>query len=93
MTDNYSTTISSFADSQRFLIVLSLPGVYLTEDATQWQKETVEVFRGILQDVVDGQSSTLIIPSDTDENNSRLFTVEIHNYFAANNSNFEIKGN
>src|SRR5690606_27157109 len=61
----------------RGLKVLRIPARYMSETASEEEKQTYEAFQKALALLHKGEQSGIIIPSDTDENKERLFDFSL----------------
>jgi len=61
----------------RGLKVLRIPARYMSESASEEEKETYEAFQKAMALLHKGEQSGIIIPSDTDENKNQLFDFSL----------------
>lgn len=73
--EKYEST--SIAQDLRGLKVIKIPPRYLSEDATEDEKQTAEAFREILRSLHAGEQSGVLIPTAYDETGKPLFDFEL----------------
>lgn len=61
----------------RGLKKIKLPARYMSEDATEAEKATYEVFKEMLRGLHNGEQSGVIIPSETDDQGKPLFEFSL----------------
>lgn len=61
------------------LLVLGVPGTYLRDSASKYQKETLKQYKTYLDEILNGTRRAIVLPTDTDENGNKLFTLEVYN--------------
>lgn len=67
----------SVSQDLRGLKVISIPARYMSETASDEEKQTYEVFKEVLRSIHNGEQSGLIIPQAFDENGNKLFDFEL----------------
>lgn len=60
------------------LLVLGVPGAYLSDSATEGQKETLKQYKSYLDQILNGNRRAIVLPTDTDENGNKFFTLEVY---------------
>ncbi|ATN92927.1 hypothetical protein QGX11_gp164 [Pseudomonas phage PPSC2] len=61
------------------LIKIRIPSRFMSETASEAEKEVFAFYKKVADDLVNGVSRGIVLPSDTDpETRQRLFDIEIH---------------
>lgn len=62
------------------LVKIRIPSRFMSETASEAQKEVLAFYKKVANDLANGISRGIVMPSDTDpETRQRLFDIEIHN--------------
>lgn len=59
------------------MLVLRIPGRYMSKDASEGEKELFEVYKKMLNEMIEGKRAGMILPSECNpETKQPLFSLE-----------------
>jgi len=80
----HDTELIATAKNLNGIPVFSIPAEYMTDDATDGQKQTYNKIKEMGKNTNNGELAVAVLPSDRDDNGNKIFDFDIVNSSASN---------